>query len=204
MNRCTSWIALLCGAFVTIIARFDALAEFSLGPLKARMKKAIDEATATIDQLQEIASSTSEAALTDLMAGSFMGSMSLAKRIEIHDRLISSLRKIGASDEQIASTEKDWRKGISVIYIRAITYVLEQRKKKNTINTKLSEERKLASKEIEKLNDFTIWKSALPDQIRDILKRHSIDDPAVNQWVDDYEYFLNKNEIRRTDQFVEM
>lgn len=200
----TGLIALVGGAFLIFISRLDVIAELSLGPVKAKMKKKIDEATATIQQLQEIATMTSEATLTDLMAGSFMGSMSLAKRLEVHDKVISSLKKIGASPEQIASAEKDWRKGISVIYLRAIKYVLEQRTEKNRINTKLGEERKQASQEIEKLNDFTIWKSAMPEQIRDILKRRSIDDPAVNDWVDDYECFLEKNEIRRQEQFGEM
>jgi hypothetical protein len=39
------------------MARFDDLAEFSLGPLKAKMRETIDEAIATLDQLRAVATS---------------------------------------------------------------------------------------------------------------------------------------------------
>jgi hypothetical protein len=42
-----SWLATWCGAFVAFMAKFDDLAEFSLGPLKAKMKETIVEVSAT-------------------------------------------------------------------------------------------------------------------------------------------------------------
>lgn len=150
----TSWVAALCGAFVTFIAKFDVLTELSLGPVKARMKEQIAEATATLEQLRQVATATSQATLTDLMAGGFMWSMSLKKRFELHDNIITSLKKIGASKEQIEQAENEWKKGVSVIYHRAIKNCVELREKPNQINTNAPEPNRNAGQEIQNLVEF--------------------------------------------------
>ena len=106
----TSWVAALCGAFITFISKLDQISELSLGPVKAKMKEKIDEVDKVLKQLREAVTVTSHATLTDLMAGGMMGSMTLGKRLEIHENIILNLRAIGASEEQVAMAEKDWKK----------------------------------------------------------------------------------------------
>lgn len=72
-NPTTLWVVALCGAFVTMLTKIDDLVEISLGPVRAKMRETIREATATIEQLQAVAASIAEVALTDLMASNFMG-----------------------------------------------------------------------------------------------------------------------------------
>jgi hypothetical protein len=115
-NVSISWVAALCGAFISFMAKIDDLAELSLGPVKARMKEKIEEANATIEQLREIAAATTGATLTDMMAGRYVGGMSLSKMLDIHDSLIQTLRGIGISPEKLNEIENDWRKGISITY----------------------------------------------------------------------------------------
>jgi len=198
-----SWVAALCGAFVVLMSKFEILQELSLGPLKAKMREQLREAAATIEQLRKIAAVTSEATLTDLMAGSFMGSMTLKKRLELNDKIIESLKEIGATEEQIKKVELDWRKGISIIYHRTIQHVVEQRKDPNQINPNAPEAAKKAGHEIQELLDFEKWAVPTPHQIKIVLERHKIKSPEVEEWVSDYDHFLKTNEIRNKERFVQ-
>ncbi|MEE9294142.1 MAG: hypothetical protein V3W34_04135 [Phycisphaerae bacterium] len=47
-DQTTNWIAALCGAFVTFMAKIESIAELSLGPVKARMKEKMEEAAAAV------------------------------------------------------------------------------------------------------------------------------------------------------------
>ncbi|REG82156.1 hypothetical protein [Marinomonas pollencensis] len=203
-DQSTSWVAALCGAFVTFMARIGDLAELSLGPVKARMKEQIEKAAATIDQLRQVATTTSEATLTDLMAGSFMGGMSLKKRLELHDNIIDALKGIGASEAQLELAEKDWKKGISIIYQRAIRNAVEERPDPNKINVNASDEQKKADKEINDLMNFERWECPSPSQIRSVLKKYQIESPSAEKWISDYEFFLETNVIRNRAGFEQV
>jgi hypothetical protein len=109
------------------MARFDDLAAFSLGPLKAEMRETIAEANATLEQLRAVATSMATATLTDLMAGHFQVGMSFAKRLELHDMLMEQLKALGVSDEQRERVAEYWRKGIGVIYWRIIAPLAENK-----------------------------------------------------------------------------
>jgi len=201
-NPSTSWVAALCGAFITFISKLDAISELSLGPVKAKMKEKIDELNEIIKNLRQAVTITSQAVLTDLIAGGFMGSMSLAKRLELHRNIISNLREIGASEDQISLAEIDWRKGISAIYHNNIMIVLEGRVKPSQINPDTPENKKLASNEIKELLDFSNWNVPTPHQIRSVITRHSIQEEDVDSLINDYEHFLERNEILNLDKFI--
>lgn len=198
----TSWVAALCGAFITFVSKLDEISELSLGPVKAKMKEKIDEVNTIIKQLRQAVTVTSQAALTDLMAGGFSGGMSLVKRLELHNNIIANLREIGASEDQISLAEKDWRKGVCLIYHRNIISVLEGRTPPDRLNPDTPDNKKQASSEIEGLLNFKGWEAPTPYQIRSILARHSIEDEATNSMVNDFEHFLEHNEIRRLEVFI--
>ncbi|CAG35144.1 hypothetical protein [Desulfotalea psychrophila] len=201
-DQSTSWAAALCGAFVTFVSRLSELAELSLGPVKAKMKEKVDEASATIEQLRNVAVANSEATLTDLIAGNFIDGMSQAKRLQIHDNIICALRQIGATDAQIENAEKDWKKGITVIYHRIIRRVVMGREQASVINSKTTENQNAAASEMQDLLDFDNWMAPSPHQIEMILKKYSVRSSEINFWVSDYKHFLECNEIRHGDQFV--
>lgn len=75
------WLALLIGVCITLLSRMDDIAEFSLGPLKARMTEKIEEADAVVVQLRRIAAALAEVTLTDLMASNFMGGLPLKEKV---------------------------------------------------------------------------------------------------------------------------
>jgi len=197
------WAVVMCGAFVIFASKIEIIQELSLGPLRAKMKEQIREADTTIKQLREISAVSSEATLTNLMAGSFMGGMSLEKRLELHDKIIDSLKKIGASQDQIIKIESDWRKGISIIYQRIIQQIVEQRKNPNEINPEAPETVRKAGHEIEELLDFENWSAPTPQQIDSVLKKYNIKSPEVEEWIGDYSHFLKTGEIRNKEKFIQ-
>jgi hypothetical protein len=109
-----------CGAFVMFAARLDRMTELSLGPVKAKMRETIAEATATINQLREVTTTMATATLTNMMATTFAGGMSLRKRLELHDQVMQQLESLGVSDEQQRRAQTEWRKGISILYFNVI------------------------------------------------------------------------------------
>jgi hypothetical protein len=200
----TSWVAALCGAFIAFVSKLDEISELSLGPVKAKMKEKIEEAEKVLQQLRESATVNAHSTLTDLGAGSMMGGMRTDRRLEIHNNIISNLREIGCSEEQVAWAERDWKKVMNIYYCNFIKQLVEERTSPHTVNPNASENRKQAHKELKELEDFGKWEMPSPNQIRSVLSRHSVQDEAVDGWVEDYEHYLNTNEIRRVDEFIKL
>lgn len=198
-----AWLSLLCGAFVTLMTKYEDIIEFSFGPVKARMRETIRQANATIDQLQKVALSYSTTMLTDLMAGNFMSGTTLENRLNLHDSIIETLRDIGLSDSAIDQAEQQWKKGIGVIYHRIILHTLEGRKKPHEINPETPKEVMELSKEIQEMLDFDHWLAPTPDEIESRIEKRGLMKPEVKEWISDYRHYRKTGEIRRRELFVQ-
>jgi hypothetical protein len=161
------------------------------------MREALVEATATVEQLRDVATSMIGAYLTDLMAGSFMDGMSLEKRLQLHDELHDKLSGLGATADQLRSADVEWRKGISVIYHRIISNEIIRAIEPSDIVTR----NQLVS-ETQSLLDFPNWIAAQPSAFEQFATRHQALTPAVQGWIDDYHHFLQSNELRRRHEFI--
>jgi len=190
------WVALIIGVFMTIISKFDRLVEFSLGPITAKMNQKIEEADVILKKLQNIALVSSEATLTDLMAGSFMGSMTLKQRMILHDKVVQALRGIGIEEKQILAAEDRWRKGITVIFCRAIRWRVKLQENGHHANFDAPKQNQEAGKELDNLSDFPNWTEPSPEKIREVLARYNICIESVNKWVDDYAYFMERRNAK--------
>jgi hypothetical protein len=180
------------------MAKFDDLSEFSLGPLKAKMKETIAAANATLDQLRAVATSMTTATLTDMMAGNFMAGMSLAARLDLHDALMNQLGELGVSEEERSRAAAQWRKGICVIYHRIIG---------NTIardgESSLDPERyNPLFRELNDMVDMTTWTAPTAARLRGFCETHNLFTTEVSGWIEDYQHFLDTGEIRRRSVFA--
>lgn len=202
----TSWVSALCGAFVTFVSRLDDIAELSLGPVKAKMREAIQEANATVEQLRALAESISGTSLTALMAGNFgfRDGLSLEGRLELHDNLVQSLRKIGLPDQRISELDRKWKQGIGVIYHRAIAPLIDERPEPNRINPNATPKQLEDRAGWDELLEFNQWKVSSPTNMRNYLKSREIENPEIDAWVNDYQHYLETGEIRRRELFVKM
>lgn len=145
-----AWTALLSGVFVTIMSKLDSIAEFSFGPIRTKMREVVAEAIATIDQLQNLAVTMSSAFLSELIASSFMGGMSIDRRLKIQEELTEQLRSLGVSSDKLQRAMTGWNAGISIIYHRIIADSIV-----DAINPKNTHEHNDLAKELQGLVDFS-------------------------------------------------
>lgn len=181
---------LLAGIVAVLVGRLHLVEELTLGPLKARLRASIEEATATLQQLRTLALSLAEASLTDLMAGNFFDNMSLRQRLAMHDVIIKSLYDLGLSPTEVQKASANWNKGIGVTYHRAIRSALPQNLDRATKDG------------FDSFLEFKEWKTATPDEVERFLKEHDLLTPQIADWVADYRHFEETKEIRRIEEFV--
>jgi len=149
----TAWVSFLIGMFVTFMSKFEDIAEFSLGPLRARMRETIEEADASLAQLRQIAKGLAEITLTDLMASNFMGGLHLKRKLDFHDELMDNLEKLGVNGPDREKTEAMWRQGMGIIFHRAIGNAAAERKEKSTLSEKEKSDEKFRTA-ISKFNNL--------------------------------------------------
>jgi hypothetical protein len=194
-----AWISLLCGAFVTIMQKFEDIVELSFGPIKARMKETIKEATATIEQLQRIAKSQSKAMLTEMMASSFMGGTKFSNKIDLHDEVISNLKVIGISESEISEIDEMWKRGMNIMYLNTIKVALEGRRSSTDFKTAVPEEVSRASTELSEMMDFSKWIVPTPDEIEGFISRKGLMNDVVSKKIDDYRTYKKEGRIVNRD-----
>jgi hypothetical protein len=195
-NRPGAWITLLCGGFVTLVAKLDNLAELSMGPLRAKMRETIAEAAATIDQLRDVATSITSAFLTQLIAGSFMGGMSQRSRFQMHDDLLDQLKSLGVSEERLQQSDAGWRLAVGVIYHSIIeTKIMRDATPADSIR------QNGIAQAFAKLLDFPNLQASSPEVYERFARDHDVLTPNVQPWIDDYRHFVRTNEIRRLEEF---
>lgn len=201
----TSWVSFLIGAFVTFMSKFEDIVEFSLGPLRARMREKIDEADASLSQLRQIAKGLAEITLTDLMASNFWAGLPLNRKLDFHDELMEKLEHLGVTGSDREKTEEMWRKGMGIIYHRAISYVAAERENKHTLSKKeqTNEKFRAAIDKLDGLIDIKKgWDSPTPAQYEKFLSENGLMNKEAQAWIDDYRHYLETGEIRRRDLFV--
>jgi hypothetical protein len=200
-NPTTMWIAALSGAFVTLLTRIDDLTEIALGPVKAKMKVTLEEAAATIDQVRNLAVAVARVASTDLMAGGFMGSMTLEMRLDLRDELIAQLHALGLNKKQIEDATANSTRAIAIIYHRTIHHAIERRKVPHSVEGVPPELQEIGSR-FEKLVQFDSWRVPSSDKVQKFVVANNVNTDEVKHWTSDYDHFMRTGEIRRRELFV--
>lgn len=195
-------ICFVSGTLAVLFSKLELLEELSVGPLKAKLRMAISEASATIEQLRTLGAEMSDVSLSLLMATEFMNGMEVKSKFELHRKIISCLSSLGASTQQIQMAQVNWMKGVSVMYLRLIRQHIEGRESFTRANFDAEENEIAASNEIYALSNFAEWYTPSPEEMRDVLKKHAVSKPVVTEWIGDYERFVQTSTIPRLDIFL--
>lgn len=190
------------GSLSVLFSRIDVLEELSVGPLKAKLREAISEAHATVEQLRTLGADLSGVTLSLLIATEFMGGMDVKAKFELHRKIIECLTDLGASQEQIQGAQNNWVKGVSIMYYRLIRKAIEDRASFSHINLDAEDNEMAASNDIHAKANIDLWNVPTPVEMRDILQKHSITKPEVLAWIADYESFLKTLSIPRPELFL--
>lgn len=192
---------MLCGAFVSLMAKYDEIIEISFGPISAKMKDKIIEATATISQLKKVSLAQSKTMLTNMMASSFLGNMPFKNKLILHDDVIRSLSEIGIDDEEINRIDEMWQKGICIHYLNVIRATLENHKVGEVANQGTSKEIMKVSDEINEMLDFPTWTVPSPEKIESYINSKEMMNPKIKECIEDYKYYFENRQIKRKDIF---
>ena len=125
-------------------------------------------------------------------------------RLDLHDRIIESLREIGLSEDKIKDVNQMWVKGIGLIYHRGIRYALINRIEQNKIDTKTKSELSKVSEEFQKMQDFKQWKVPSPDEMELFIEEKGLLNQKIKELIEDYRYFLQTGKIRRKEVFEKL
>jgi L-fucose isomerase-like protein len=114
------WACVIAGAVGILLTRLDDLESFALGPLKAQLKRQVQEAeaatgraNATIKQVQRLAQALARPILLShpLVSMRIGAPMPLAERLAIRNAIVAELKNLGVSDRVIADSEITFRRG---------------------------------------------------------------------------------------------
>ena len=192
------------GAISIAFLNIDRIQRFKGAGFEAEMKQAVEQAHATVEQLRTLAAASAESTLTTLMAGNFMGGITLSTRLDLHDRLIKSLEEIGVQTAQIEEAERMWKKGVGAVYHRGIHHYLEGRTQKNHINSNADPAVLEAAKQFQDLLKFEKWEAPSSIAMKSFIQGKNLMSPELAELISDYSHFEQCGKIRRRDVFVEL
>ena len=190
-------LIIVAGAIGLAFLNIDKIQRFKGAGFEAEMKKAVENAIATIEQLRNVATTSARATLTSLMAANFMSGTTMKNRLELHDQLISNLVDIGASKQQIEEADEMWKKGVGVIYHRGIKKILEVRNSSNGLNIE-------ASQEFQNLLKFDEWKAPSSVEIKKFIESKGLMEQELKDLIDDYRHYESTGIIKRKELFFKL
>jgi len=192
-------LCFLSGTLSVFFSRLDSLEEFSLGPLKAKLRRAIDEANATVEQLRDLGCQLSDAILSQLVSSEMLGVHDSKDKHVLKGRIISCLTDLGVSSTQKEQAQRGWKRGISVLYVRRIESSIFD---DGVINENKKDGELEALDEIHSHSNMFLWDVPNSDIIRAILVKHSVSKPLLNKLLDDYQRFLETSEVQSIDRLM--
>ncbi|MDF3823082.1 hypothetical protein P3G55_24535 [Leptospira sp. 96542] len=188
--------------FAASIERFEVLKGLGIEARTRQLDAAIDQATATLEQLRELATSFSGVALTELMSGHFAyGGATLKVRIELHDELLQTLKALGISARQIDTADQNWRKGIASIYRSKIIDLVGKNTPPNRLKN-VPDSHQLAAQELEDMFSGEDPSASVHSQAQQFLESRGLMTPEIQEWMADYDFYLKNKRIRRVDEFA--
>lgn len=195
-------LIIIAGSISIAFLNIDRIQRFKGAGFEAEMRQAVEEAHATLDQLRNLAVASTESSLTTLMAGSFMSGISSEKRLDVHDRLIQTLKELGVKRSEIDKAEHLWKKGVGVIYHRGIGKNLAQQDDPVLNNSAIVSIVREASKQLQDLLQFETWTAPSSIEIQRLIEKNNLMTPELEKLITDYSDFEKTGKISRREVFV--
>ncbi len=183
-------IAIIVALFFSNLDKFETFKFISkLFTLEAGLRQAISETYAALEQLKELALALSEPMIASLtMSGQMLRRLKLEYKLENVEEIADTLRKLGASDEEINHACGFIYRRVAIILIRVI---LDNIKPENWESSDI-------------YKDFANWDLSEWDKTR--IERFAAENslmftPEAKEWMADLDYFMQKKKLRRPDKW---
>lgn len=169
---------------LALLSRFRRFKGFGIEAEMWEQKQ--EEAAKIVEQLRDFAAQSSKVTVTELMAGAFLGGLSLSQRLNLYDELMAKLEGMGLTDTQLNSVRQGWRAVIDCLYITKVRTLLGPKFPKDIV-----------------IKDaFDEWSPLSPNELRARLTDSGVLTDTVSQIIADYEYFRRTGIIRNREDFA--
>lgn len=190
---------ILCILICLVFSNIQIFKWFKIGSFEAQIQNKIDEANATITQLRTVSSITSEVLLSSILDDIFFEGMTYEQKISYHDKIISNLVDIGIKREDIENIERNWIKGIKILYYETIKHYI------STLHTNKMDEKdknklEQINKEITRLTGVS-KNPPTSNEIKTLLERFNYTDSIIDCILKDYFEFETSGIIKNKKMF---
>jgi hypothetical protein len=182
-------IAAVAAAALLLTTRLPDISEFKLLALTVKLQRQSQQIEVTLQQLQRLAIVLAKESLNQLVLAWGPVVMDNAEKIAIRNEIVESLRAIYISPDDIFKAQSGWIFG----YCNILATQIEKRVKEIAPNTDPQQElQKLA-------NGHEREKPLSPDTLREWLKSKSLNDPDLNQLLQEYDNVYTTGDIKHPD-----
>lgn len=175
------WVVLVAGTLAALFTRLDRIAEFTLGPLKARMRETLAETTASLEQLRSLAGAVGEALVLAHAGSWFMSGAPFETRQASIGRVLALLEQLGFSASERERIEGPWR---GIACLRFFTRLRAEMRKAPPPWSQAQYD------SFEALADFKAFRAPTPSALRDFLRGQQLETPERSEVINAYERFL--------------
>lgn len=164
-----------------LVTRRRDIRRLKLWGLEAELQEKIDRATATLEELHQLAKVLAEPVITDLaMHGVLFRQLNFAYRCQLKEKIEQNLKEIGLDHTEIDVVNRFWNKhvsdGLAFLVLREIN-----------------------NKDLKPYIDQLLEGPASPADMRDFLVKNDLMNNEREERLKDYEHFLNTKKVRRPE-----
>jgi len=193
---------LLVGMAFTQLHRFKRLKapgfEAELRDLVSDVRAATAEATATLEQLRNVAFSTAKCALDSLGPSNIICSVSNSQKIAQRDEVLATLRAIGCTETQLVEASRFFNKVLFYQHAgKLCNPVIEAWSKKTDTPNGSPEYKSLR----ETLSGSLSGDILTSQQFLDFANEHGLMTDDIQDLIRDYEHYEHHQTLRRSEQW---
>ncbi len=176
--------------FFLTIEKFET---FKGAGIEAKLKKAVSEANATVEELRELAVSLAEPTIVLItMSNRPFQYLPISSKIEMKDKVMTSLKNLKISDSQIDKTTSFMDNVFIQDHLNKIKHYLE---KKNT------EKKALEILEKDFIDFDKTPNKNISSKLFDFLDKEELIDENITAYMEDIDFYIEHKKIRRPDEW---
>jgi len=174
-NNAGAGVLAAAGAAALLLTRLPDISNFELLGLKAKLERQSKQVEVSLQQLQKLAAALARANLAQIgMSGQLLAGLGTETKFQFHDQIISSLRDLHLSEEDIHDAQDVWIEVYGRMLLATISAHLEQRHKGAAdAIAKLSKYPKTGLASPDAVNRYAASTQPAPDEtLKELLKNY--------------------------------
>jgi hypothetical protein len=184
-----TWLIAAVGAVALTMTRLPDITLLDALGIRTELQHTIDDATAKIAQLRQLAVAISEPQLSELaMNGAMLLETRFSYQYERKKQIVDILKSLGVSEDDIATALRVWTPATL-------------RKLSNVIAIAIAKTDDALADKFRAIRIDAHENPAKPDTLREFLRDNHITEKEVVDLVDDYEHLFKTGEVRRPEVF---